>query len=188
MGWRPQGATPQQVGMLGAALTGWAQAIRAATGYDVGAAQGAGASGGLGAGLIAFAGVTLHPRFDIVMQYLDFDRLIGQADLVITAEGQLDGQSPYGKVPCEVARRAAARSVPTIVLAGSLGKGVNQTFEHGVAAFASIIKRPARWRMPSPTATSCCATRLRTPCAWSRSALRLGDGQRLGDRQRALAA
>jgi glycerate kinase len=137
-----KGATPEQVETLDAAMEGWAQAIRATTGHDVGAAQGAGASGGLGAGLIAFAGATLHPRFDVVMRYLDFERLLGEADLVITAEGQLDGQSPFGKVPCEVARRAAARGVPTIALAGSIGKGVDQTFAHGVAAFASIIKRP----------------------------------------------
>ncbi|WP_171173394.1 glycerate kinase [Ruegeria sp. HKCCD8929] len=137
-----KGATPDQVDYLDAALQRWATAIRAETGFDVGEAQGAGASGGLGAGLIAFAGATLHPRFDIVMNYLDFDRLLGKADLVITAEGSLDGQSPYGKVPCEVARRAAERSIPTVALAGTIGKGVDQTFDHGISAFASILKRP----------------------------------------------
>lgn len=137
-----KGATPSQVDYLDAALQRWATVIRAATGVDVATAQGAGASGGLGAGLIAFAGGTLHPRFDIVMQYLEFERLLGQADLVITAEGSLDGQSPYGKVPCEVARRAAQHGIPTIALAGTIGKGVDQTFAHGISAFASILKRP----------------------------------------------
>ncbi|MGL4321555.1 MAG: glycerate kinase family protein [Paracoccaceae bacterium] len=137
-----KGATPAQVEDLDAAMRRWASAIRAATGHDVGAARGAGASGGLGAGLIAFAGATLHPRFDIIQEYLDFDRLLGKADLVITAEGSLDGQSPYGKVPCEVGRRAEARGVPTIALAGTIGRGVDQTFDHGISAFASILKRP----------------------------------------------
>ncbi len=137
-----KGATPAQVEDLDAAMRRWAAAIRATTGHDVGLARGAGASGGLGAGLIAFAGATLHPRFDIIQQYLDFDRLLDQADLVITAEGSLDGQSPYGKVPCEVGRRAEARGVPTIALAGTIGRGVNQTFDHGISAFASILKRP----------------------------------------------
>jgi glycerate kinase len=137
-----KGATPSQVEDLDAAMRRWAAAIRASTGHDVGQAQGAGASGGVGAGLIAFAGATLHPRFDIIQQYLDFDRLLDQADLVITAEGSLDGQSPYGKVPCEVGRRAEARGVPTIALAGTIGRGVNQTFDHGISAFASILKRP----------------------------------------------
>jgi glycerate kinase len=137
-----KGATPSQVEDLDAAMRRWAAAIRATTGHDVGAARGAGASGGLGAGLIAFAGATLHPRFDIIQDYLDFDRLLAKADLVITAEGSLDGQSPYGKVPCEVGRRAEACGVPTIALAGTIGRGVDQTFDHGISAFASILKRP----------------------------------------------
>ncbi|MFN4192440.1 MAG: glycerate kinase [Tabrizicola sp.] len=137
-----KGATPSQVEDLDTAMHRWAAAIRASTGHDVGLARGAGASGGLGAGLIAFAGASLHPRFDIIQQYLDFDHLLAQADLVITAEGSLDGQSPFGKVPCEVGRRAEARGVPTIALAGTIGRGVNQTFDHGISAFASILKRP----------------------------------------------
>lgn len=137
-----KGATPAQVEDLDAAMRRWAAAIRATTGHDVGLARGAGASGGLGAGLIAFAGAKLHPRFDIIQEYLDFDRLLAEADLVITAEGSLDGQSPYGKVPCEVGRRAEAQGVPTIALAGTIGRGVHQTFDHGISAFASILKRP----------------------------------------------
>lgn len=137
-----KGATPSQVEDLDAAMHRWAAAIRATTGHDVGAARSAGASGGLGAGLIAFAGATLHPRFDIIQEYLDFDRLLAEADLVITAEGSLDGQRPYGKVPCEVGRRAEACGVPTIALVGTIGRGVDQTFDHGISAFASILKRP----------------------------------------------
>ncbi|TWI33201.1 glycerate kinase [Paracoccus sulfuroxidans] len=137
-----KGATPRQVRQLERGLETYAAAILAATGINVGAAQGAGASGGLGAGLIAFANATLHPRFDIMLQYLEFDRLLARADLVITAEGSLDGQSPYGKVPCEVARRAEAQGIPTIALAGTIGKGARETFDHGISAFASIVKRP----------------------------------------------
>jgi glycerate kinase len=86
-----KGATPSQVEDLDRAIVRRATAIRNVTGKDVGNAQGAGASGGLGAGLIAFAGATLHPGFDIVQRYLNFDRLLDKADLVITAEGSLDG-------------------------------------------------------------------------------------------------
>lgn len=137
-----KGATPEQVEILDFGLEVYAARILEATGIDVGAAEGAGASGGLGAGLIAFAGARLHPRFDIVMRYVDFDRQLAKADLVFTAEGSLDGQSPFGKVPCEVARRARARGIPTIALAGTIGKGVTETFDSGIDAFASIIKRP----------------------------------------------
>lgn len=137
-----KGATPAQVDLLEAGLVNYATVIKAQLGIDVSVTNGAGASGGLGAGLVAFAGATLHPRFDIVMRYLAFDSLLEKADLVITAEGSLDGQSPYGKVPCEVARRARAKGIPTVALAGTIGKGVSLTFDNGIDAFASIIKRP----------------------------------------------
>ncbi len=137
-----KGASPEQVDRLEAGLERYEAVIREATGLALGQANGSGASGGLGAGLVAFAGATLHPRFDIVMQYLRFDELLLEADLVITAEGSLDGQSPYGKVPCEVARRARDRGIPTIALAGTIGKGVTETFDTGIDAFVSILKRP----------------------------------------------
>lgn len=137
-----KGATAKQVEQLERALETYAARLKTDLGLDVGHANGSGASGGLGAGLMAFTGATLHPRFDIVMQYLDFEAMLGHADLVITAEGSLDSQSPFGKVPCEVARRARDRGIPVIALAGTIGRGVDQTLETGIDAFASIIKRP----------------------------------------------
>jgi glycerate 2-kinase len=137
-----KGATPEQVEMLEQGLENLAACMKRDLGVDIGMANGSGASGGLGAGLAGFAGAHLHPRFNIVMQYLDFDRLLESADMVFTAEGSLDFQSPFGKVPCEVARRAKVRNLPVIALAGTIGKGAADTFQHGIDAFASIIKRP----------------------------------------------
>lgn len=137
-----KGATPAQVDLLDAALTNYAGLIAEVTGIDMGSAPGGGASGGLGAAFAGLLGGTLHPRFDIVMSYLELDRLIDEADLVITAEGSLDGQTPFGKIPAEVARRAKLRGLPVIALAGTIGKGVASNFEHGIDAFASILKRP----------------------------------------------
>ena len=137
-----KGATPDQVEQLDRGMQRYAAQILQATGKDVAPMPGAGASGGLGAGLIAFAGATLHPRFEIMLAYLDFERLLSRADLVITAEGALDAQSPFGKVPCEVSRRARERGIPTIALAGTIGKGARQTYDHGIAAYASIVGRP----------------------------------------------
>lgn len=137
-----KGATPDQVDALEIGLERYADLIHQTTGLDLGQSNGSGASGGLGTGLVAFTGATLHPRFDIVMQYLRFDDMLDKADLVITAEGSLDGQSPYGKVPCEVARRARDQGIQTIALAGTIGKGVHETLDNGIDAFASIIKRP----------------------------------------------
>ncbi len=137
-----KGATPEQVVVLEGALRRYAALIRQATGVDVGALPGAGASGGLGAGFAGLLGGQLHPRYDIVMQYLELDTLIAQADLVITAEGSLDHQTPHGKIPSEVAMRAKRRGLPVIALAGTIGKGVRVNFDHGIDAFASILKRP----------------------------------------------
>ncbi len=137
-----KGATPEQVELLEQALENYAAQISIATGVEVGHIHGGGASGGLGAGLVGLLGGHLHPRYDIVMQYLDLDRLIAAADLVLTAEGSLDGQTPFGKIPAEVARRAKQRGLPVIALAGTIGKGVTSNFEHGIDAFASILKRP----------------------------------------------
>jgi len=78
------------------------------------------------------------------MRYLELDRLIARADMVITAEGCLDGQTPYGKIPSEVARRAKQYGLPVVALAGTIGKGVTANFDHGIDAFSSILKRPCR--------------------------------------------
>jgi glycerate 2-kinase len=137
-----KGATPEQVLVLEGALLRYARQIAGATGVDVATLPGGGASGGLGAGFAGLLGGRLHPRYEIVMQYLELDQLIEQADLVITAEGSLDGQTPFGKIPAEVAQRAKRHGLPVIVLAGTIGKGVRINFEHGIDAFASILTRP----------------------------------------------
>lgn len=137
-----KGATPEQVELLAAAMETYAAAIEATTGIAVCEAPGAGASGGLGAAVMGLLGGALHPRYDIVMRYLDLDSMIGKADLVITAEGSLDGQTPFGKVPAEVGHRAKEAGRPVIALAGTIGKGVTLNFDHGIDAFASILKAP----------------------------------------------
>ena len=137
-----KGATPEQVRELDGALENYAHCIRLATGRDIGYAPGGGASGGLGAGFTALLGGTLHPRFEVVMQYLAFDRMLEHADLVITAEGSLDGQTPHGKVPAEVAARAKARGVPVVALAGTLGDQVEVNLRHGIDAFTGMLARP----------------------------------------------
>jgi glycerate kinase len=137
-----KGATPEQIVSIEAALTTYAAGLRAATGIDVTTLAGGGASGGIGAGLHALLGATLRPRFDVVMRYTHFDAMLAEADLVLTAEGSLDGQTPYGKVPAELARRAKARGRPVIALCGMVGDGAKVNLDHGIDAFTSIQERP----------------------------------------------
>ena len=137
-----KGATPEQVEEMCAVMSRYAAIIMRDVGKDVWAINGGGASGGAGAGLHAFLGATLHPRFDVIMQYLDFDRHLSDADLVITAEGAIDFQTPRGKVPAEVARRAKERDLPVFALAGTLGRDACHNYAAGIDFFSSIIPAP----------------------------------------------
>ncbi|PMB49782.1 hypothetical protein CEN39_20215 [Fischerella thermalis CCMEE 5201] len=103
-----------------------------------------GASGGMGTGLHALIGAKLHPRYDIVMQYLELDNLIPEADLVITAEGCIDFQTPRGKIPAEVAKRAKRYNLPVIALVGTIGEGAEINFQQGIDYFNSILTHPCQ--------------------------------------------
>ena len=85
---------------------------------------GAGAAGGTGAGLMAFLDARLVSGAALVVDASGFDRALPGADLVITGEGRVDGQTAYGKAPGEVARRAQAAGVPTLLIAGGQGRGL----------------------------------------------------------------
>ncbi|QBF31106.1 glycerate kinase [Thalassococcus sp. S3] len=137
-----KGASPETVEELEAALDVFAGVIAKQLGKDVRTMAGGGASGGLGAGLHAMAGAHLHPRFKIVDRYLKMDSLLREADLVITGEGGIDYQTPRGKIPAEVARRAQNYGLPVIALAGTIGSGAEVNLGHGIASYASIVEGP----------------------------------------------
>lgn len=139
-----KGATPEIAAELDAALANFARIVRRDVGMDFlgDTYPGAGAAGGLGAGLLAFAGAALYSGIDLVCQALNFEEQVKDADLVITGEGRADLSSIYDKSPVGVARKAAAYGVPTILLAGSLGDGYAELYRHGIAAVACIADRP----------------------------------------------
>ncbi|MDJ0726436.1 MAG: glycerate kinase [Prochloraceae cyanobacterium] len=137
-----KGASPATVERMAAALDRYAAVIKKDLGIDVGEIPGGGASGGLGAGLHALLGAKLHPRYEIVMEYLDLDSLLPRADLVITAEGCIDFQTPRGKIPAEVARRAKRYRLPVIAIAGTIGRDAPLNLEYGIDSFTSILEHP----------------------------------------------
>lgn len=137
-----KGATTAQVEELSAALENWAFVLTrdaAVPDCDPRSGPGTGASGGLGAGLAAL-GARLLPRFDVLLDHLDLDARLARADLVVTAEGALDHQTPRGKVPAEVARRAKLHGRPVLALAGTLGEGTGEV--PGVDACHGILPAP----------------------------------------------
>ena len=116
-----KGASPEQVSELDGALRRLAEVIRRDLEVDVEHLPGAGAAGGLGAGLVAFTGARLEPGAELVLEALRFEERIRGADLVMTGEGRLDVQTTrYGKGPAAVARRAHRAGIPVIAIAGSL--------------------------------------------------------------------
>ena len=137
-----KGASPAQAAELDAALARYAAALRAALGMDLRDTPGAGAAGGLAAGLMAFLHAQLIPGFDLVAEQAGLAAALEGAHLVITGEGSMDGQSLRGKVPVGVARMARERGVPCIVLAGRLGDGYAAAYDMGVTAAFAIEPGP----------------------------------------------
>lgn len=119
-----KGADPEKVRMLDAGLAHLSAVIRRDLGVDVETLPGAGAAGGLGAGVVAFLGGTLRRGVDAVLDAVGFDDMLGGADLVVTGEGSFDAQSLRGKVVHGVAARARARGVPVHVIAGRVDEEV----------------------------------------------------------------
>jgi glycerate kinase len=137
-----KGASPELVETLHEAMCVFARRVREATGRDVEAMPGAGASGGIGAALAGICGASLIPRFEVVRRYLPFDRILSKADLVLTAEGGIDAQSAHGKLPAEIAARARARGIPVILLAGYVSDTTDALFTAGISACFSIAQGP----------------------------------------------
>ncbi|MFS8664974.1 MAG: glycerate kinase [Limnochordales bacterium] len=137
-----KGATPEMVEELDAALAHYAAVIRRDVGVDVAQVPGAGAAGGLGAGLVAFCKARLRPGAAIVLEAVGLEGHVRNADLVITGEGRLDGQSARGKAPVAVARLARRWGKPVIAVAGALADDVDQLAEEGIDAAVAVTPRP----------------------------------------------
>ena len=109
---------------------------------DVGEIPGAGAAGGLGAGLIAFCNACIEPGIEKILDITRIDHYLKDADLVITGEGSIDSQSKYGKVPVGVAKRAQKYNVPVIAIVGSVGEGASEVYSYGIDLITDIINKP----------------------------------------------
>ncbi|QYU67366.1 glycerate kinase [Leptolyngbya sp. 15MV] len=138
-----KGADQATVALMEQALENYAAVVERDAGVAVADLPGGGASGGLGAGLAALLGATLRSRYDVVLRFFDLDRHLDWADLVLTAEGGIDLQTPQGKIPVEVARRAKQRGLPVIALAGQVDAKARIVYEHGIDAYFSTTVRPS---------------------------------------------
>ncbi|MFS2002734.1 glycerate kinase [Duganella sp. CT11-25] len=137
-----KGATPAMVEQLDANLRRYAEVIASDLGRQVAEVPGAGAGGGIGAGMMVFLGGRLRPGSEIVMAAVGLDAAVAGADLVITGEGRIDSQTIHGKTPIGVARVAQRHGKPVIAIAGGLASGAAVVHAHGIDAVFGAVSRP----------------------------------------------
>ena len=138
-----KGADKEMVEKLDQNLRHFNQIVIKELGKNTNKIPGAGAAGGLGAGLVAFLDAELKAGVDIILDFINFKKRLKGVDLVITGEGMLDGQSIFGKTPIGVSRTAARKEIPVIAVAGTLGDGVEKVLDYGISSYFSIIDRPS---------------------------------------------
>jgi glycerate kinase len=137
-----KGATADMVAQLDAALAHYANVIQRDLGVEVKDIPGAGAAGGLGAGLIAFLNAKVIPGIDVVIETIGLLEDLKDADLVFTGEGRIDSQTAFGKVAIGVAKRAKAFRLPVIAIAGEIADDYHVVYQHGIDAVVSIAPGP----------------------------------------------
>ncbi|MBT1164353.1 glycerate kinase [Bifidobacterium felsineum] len=136
-----KGATPAMVSQLDASLAHYAAIINSQLGRDVAQMPGAGAAGGLGAGLLAFTNAQMKSGVEIVAQTVRLAQRAADADYCITGEGGIDAQTQYGKTPMGVAKavRQGNPSIGVIALAGHVGGDIGPLYDLGIDAIFGIV-------------------------------------------------
>lgn len=133
-----KGADPAMVEYLDGQLRAAAEIIRDQLGADIAQLPGAGAAGGMGGGMVAFFGSRLQMGIETVLDTVEFDHLLKDADMVISGEGKIDFQSLRGKVVIGVARRTKKQNVPLVAVVGDIGDNIEGAYDEGVSAIFSI--------------------------------------------------
>jgi glycerate kinase len=137
-----KGADEEMVKRLDRNLVHFAGLIRDQLGKEVAGEPGAGAAGGLGAGLMAFLDATLVNGVEMVAGVVDLEEKIRSSDLVITGEGKIDAQTRFGKTPFGVAQMAKKQGKPVIGVAGTLDSDATLLYEMGFDLLMPIQEKP----------------------------------------------
>ena len=135
-----KGVTPEMAPGLDDDLRHFAEVTAAAFGKDFKDAPGAGAAGGLGFAFMSYLNADIKPGIELVLDAVDMESAMNGADLVITGEGRLDGQTANGKVPVGVAKMAKRYGAMVVALAGSVTEDANACNENGIDAFFPILR------------------------------------------------
>jgi glycerate kinase len=127
-----KGATPEMVEQLDKNLAHFAHVIKRSIGADVADRPGAGAGGGIGAGLMAFTDAVLKRGVELVLAATKLEQHMQGADLAVTGEGRVDFQTAFGKTPSGVAEAAHKHGVPVVAIGGGLADDAGGVFAHGI--------------------------------------------------------
>ncbi len=146
-----KGADKAMVTQLDEGLQHYAGIINEQFGIDVQKVPGAGAAGGLGAALHVFLSAKMKPGISTLLEAVRFDSALKDADLVITGEGKIDGQSLKGKTPVGIAQRASKQGVPVIAVVGDIGDSVEEVYKHGISAVFSINRKAVPFEIARKT-------------------------------------
>ncbi|WP_270181162.1 glycerate kinase [Alkalihalobacillus sp. CinArs1] len=137
-----KGASAEGVEVLDQHLEHWADEVERTTGVRLHDKPGAGAAGGIGGAFQAFFPSRMERGIDVVIAYTDLEEKLVGAELAITGEGQVDSQTASGKTPMGVAQAANDLGIPTVVIAGSVGDGIEALYPYGVIGVHSMVNRP----------------------------------------------
>ncbi len=137
-----KGATLEMIKKLDESLAYFAEIIKRDLNKDIKDIPGAGAAGGLGAGLMAFLDAELRPGIEIIIEIVKLEQAIKNADLVITGEGKIDSQTIYGKAPIGVAKIAKKYNIPVIAVAAIIGDDADIVHKYGINTLIKISEPP----------------------------------------------
>lgn len=137
-----KGATSEMIETLDECLAHFDNVLTQTLGRSFNDIPGAGAAGGLGAGLMAFLNAELRLGVDIMIEAVNLKERVKGAAIVFTGEGQLDFQTAFGKTPVGVAKVAKAHNIPVIAIAGGIGEGAEAVYAAGIDAMLGIAQEP----------------------------------------------
>ena len=139
---RQKGASDEHIEYLEKGMLNFRNVLNEKYKTDANGIVGGGAAGGMGAGLTLALNAKIVSGVNEILNIVDFDEIIKDADYIITGEGRIDGQSKDGKVISGVIDRASKKGVPVIAIVGTAGSGFDQLYERGLTAVFSIIDKP----------------------------------------------
>jgi glycerate kinase len=141
-----KGAATEDIKKLDQALNHFSKKVEESFGGKWSTKEGAGAAGGLGFGLLAFCDAEIKSGIEEVLKLIQLEEKVKKADLVITGEGRMDGQSTQGKAPIGVAKLAKKHGVPVVAIVGSADEDLSQIYRAGVDLVLEIVNEPMELR------------------------------------------